>query len=179
MLGIDRSAARYTWTAAMVLLFIYLIYVVRSTLFILSLALLFAYLLSPLVNLLDRAIPKERTRTLALALAYVIFVGVVVLFGVQIGTLVVAQAQTLVSKLPEMLEKIQQPSSMAPDALNTFKAQVIASLQQDWVRRSGDIMHSLPAAGLQFLAAASHLIYVVIVPVLGLMFLSINPRLSA
>jgi predicted PurR-regulated permease PerM len=171
MLGIDRSAARYTWTAAMVLLFIYLIYLVRSTLFILSLALLFAYLLSPLVNLLDRAIPKERTRTLALALAYVIFVGVVVLFGVQIGTLVVAQAQTLVSKLPEMLEKIQQPSPMAPTALNTFKAQVIAGLQQDWVRRSGDIMRSLPAAGLQFLAAASHLIYVVIVPVLAFFFL--------
>jgi predicted PurR-regulated permease PerM len=171
MLGIDRSAARYTWTAAMVLLFLYLIYLLRSTLFIFSLALLFAYLLSPLVNLLDRAIPKERTRTLALALAYVIFVGVVVLFGVQIGTLVVAQAETLVSKLPEMLEKIEQPSSMAPAALNTFKAQVIASLQQDWIRRSGDIMRSLPAAGLQFLAAASHLIYVVIVPVLAFFFL--------
>ena len=59
MLGIDRSAARYTWTAAMVLLFLYLVYLVRSTLFIFALALLFAYLLSPLVNLLDRAIPKE------------------------------------------------------------------------------------------------------------------------
>ena len=37
-------------------------------------ALLFAYLLSPLVNLLDRFLPG-RTRTPALALAYVIFIG--------------------------------------------------------------------------------------------------------
>jgi predicted PurR-regulated permease PerM len=171
MLGLDRAAARYTWTAAILVLFLYLIYLLRSTLFIFALALLFAYLLSPLVNLLDRAIPKKQTRTLALALAYVIFIGAVVLFGVQIGNVVVAQAQTLVAKLPEMLEKIQQPSAMAPDALNSFKAQVIASLQQDWVRRTGDIMRSLPAAGLQFIAAASHLIYVVIVPVLAFFFL--------
>ena len=81
MLGFERSAARYTWTAAMVLLFLWLVYLVRSTLFVFALALLFAYLLSPLVNLLDRAIPKKGTRTLALALAYLIFVGVVVLVG--------------------------------------------------------------------------------------------------
>ena len=63
MLGIDQSAARYTWTAPLVLLLLYLIYLVRSTLFIFILALLFAYLLSPLVNLLDRALPARRTRT--------------------------------------------------------------------------------------------------------------------
>ena len=114
MLGIDRSAARYTWTAAMVLLFLYLVYLLRSTLFIFSLALLFAYLLSPLVDLLDHAIPKERTRTLALALAYVIFIGVVVLVGIQIGTRVVAQAETLVSKLPEMMAKIRAALANGP-----------------------------------------------------------------
>ena len=132
MLGIDRSAARYTWTAAMVLLFLYLVYLLRSTLFVFALALLFAYLLSPLVDLLDRAIPKKGTRTLALALAYVIFVGAVVLVGIQIGTRVVAQAQTLVSKLPEMMAKFEQPSPMAPEAVNSLKAQVIASIRQDW-----------------------------------------------
>ena len=58
MLGIERAAARYTWTAAIVLLFLYLVYLLRSTLFVFALALLFAYLLSPLVDLLDHAIPK-------------------------------------------------------------------------------------------------------------------------
>ena len=37
------------------MLLLYLVYLVRSTLFVFILALLFAYLLSPLVNLLDRA----------------------------------------------------------------------------------------------------------------------------
>src|ERR1035437_7997015 len=94
MLGIERSAARYTWTAAVVLLFLWLVYLLRFTLFIFAVALLFAYLLSPLVDLLDRAIPRKGTRTLALALSYVIFIGAVVLIGIQIGTRVVLCAAT-------------------------------------------------------------------------------------
>jgi len=70
MLGIDRSAARYTWTAALVVLLFWLVYLVRGTLFIFILALLFAYLLSPLVNLIDRFLPGHRSRTIALGLAY-------------------------------------------------------------------------------------------------------------
>ena len=92
MLGIERAAARYTWSAAIVLLVLYLVYLLRSTLFVFALALLFAYLLSPLVDLLDHAIPRKGTRTLALTLAYLIFVGAVVLIATQIGTRVVAQA---------------------------------------------------------------------------------------
>ena len=62
MLGIDSRSARGTWTAALVLLGLWLVYLVRSTLFIFMLAVLFAYLLAPLVNLLDRLLPSSRTR---------------------------------------------------------------------------------------------------------------------
>ena len=171
MLGLERSAARYTWTAAMVLLLLWLVYLLRVTLFVFAVALLFAYLLSPLVNLLDRAIPRKGTRTLALALAYAIFIGAVVLLGIQIGTRVVSEAQTLAARLPDMMAKLEQPSDIAPEGLNSLKAQVVARLRADWDQRSGDIMRQLPAAGLQFLSVASNLIYVVIVPVLAFFFL--------
>jgi predicted PurR-regulated permease PerM len=171
MLGLERSAARYTWTAAMVLLLLWLVYLLRVTLFVFAVALLFAYLLSPLVNLLDRAIPRKGTRTLALALAYVIFIGAVVLLGIQIGTRVVSQAQTLAARLPDMMAKLEQPSDIAPEGLNSLKAQVVAKLRADWDQRSGDMMRQLPAAGLQFLSVASNLIFVVIVPVLAFFFL--------
>src|SRR5450756_751551 len=171
MLGIERSAARYTWTAAVVLLFLWLVYLLRFTLFIFAVALLFAYLLSPLVDLLDRAIPRKGTRTLALALSYLIFIGAVVLIGIQIGTRVVSEAQTLAIKLPEMMAKAEQPSDIAPEGLNSLKAQLVASLRTDWAQRSSDIMRELPSAGLKFLSVASNLIYVVIVPVLAFFFL--------
>src|SRR5579862_9709754 len=97
MLGFNRRAASYTFTAAMVLLLLYLLYLVRSTLFVFVLALLFAYLLSPLVNLLDRVLPG-RTRTPALALAYVIFVGLAAFFAIEVGSIVVEQATALAKK---------------------------------------------------------------------------------
>ena len=171
MLGIERSAARYTWTAAVVLLLLWLVYELRSTLFIFALALLFAYLLSPLVDLLDRAIPRKGTRTLALALAYAIFIGAVVLVGIQVGTRVVSQAETLAIKLPDMMAKLEQPAPIAPAELNSLKAQVISRLRSSWDQRNSDIMRELPSAGLKFLSVASNLIYVVIVPVLAFFFL--------
>jgi predicted PurR-regulated permease PerM len=171
MLGIERSAARYTWTAAVVLLFLWLVYQLRSTLFVFALALLFAYLLSPLVDLLDRALPRKGTRTLALALAYVIFIGAVVLVGIQVGTRVVSQAETLSKRLPDMMAQLEQPSPMAPQGVNSLKAQLVSKLRTDWAQRSSDIMRALPSAGMQFLSAASNLIYVVIVPVLAFFFL--------
>src|SRR5262245_24181486 len=111
MLGISRRAARVTWTVVLVLLVFGLIYQIRSTLFVFVVALLFAYLLSPLVNALDRALPGGRSRGLALALAYVIFIGGVVFVCIQIGNTVVEQAQTLTRKLPEMLARWQTPAA--------------------------------------------------------------------
>jgi predicted PurR-regulated permease PerM len=124
-----------------------------------------------LVDLLDHAIPKKGTRTLALALAYLIFIGVVVFVGIQIGTTVVSQAQTLAEGLPGMMAKLEEPSPLAPAALNSLKAQIVASVRHDLAERTSEIMRQLPSAGLKFLSVASNLIYVVIVPVLAFFFL--------
>lgn len=170
MFGIDRRAARYTFTAAAVLLLLWLVYLVRSTLFIFTLALLFAYLLSPLVNALDRLLPGRRTRTPALALAYVIFVAAAVLVGIQIGSRVVAEANALAKRFPSMIGVWEQPSPAASDAVNSFKAQVVGMVRTRIAERSSDLIAALPQYGLQFLTVASDLIYVVIIPVLAFFF---------
>jgi predicted PurR-regulated permease PerM len=171
MLGIERHAARYTWTAAAVVLLLWLVYLVRSTLFIFTLALLFAYLLSPLVNALDRLLPGSRTRTPALALAYVIFVAAAVLVGIQIGSRVVAEANALAKTFPTMIAVWEQPSPAASDAVNSFKAKVVGMVRTWIAERSNTLIAELPHFGLQFLTVASDLIFVVIIPVLAFFFL--------
>ncbi len=57
MLGLDYRAARFTWTVVSILLLLELIYLIRETLFIFAVALLFAYLLWPLVKFLDQRAP--------------------------------------------------------------------------------------------------------------------------
>ncbi|HLY19534.1 MAG TPA: AI-2E family transporter [Bryobacteraceae bacterium] len=171
MLGIDPRAARYTWTAALILVLLCLVYLVRSTLFVFIVALLFAYLLSPLVDVIDHFLPGKRTRILALAIAYMIFVLVLLVAVTQIGSRVVEQASALASSMPALLAKFQQPSTAVPTALNSIRAQVIQKVQEQIAKNSGDIIASLPRAGAKILSVASNLIYVVIVPILGFFFL--------
>jgi predicted PurR-regulated permease PerM len=171
MLGLDARAARYTWTATSVVLLLMLVYLIRKTLFFFVVALLFGYLLSPLVNLLDRVLPASRTRTPALALAYFIFLGVLVGGGILIGSRVVDEANALRKQFPVLLEHWQQPSSAVPPSVNSFKAEAIERIREWISSRAGDILSSLPSAGAKFLSVAGDLVYVVIVPILGFFFL--------
>ncbi len=171
MLGMDQKAARYVWTAAVIVLLLALVYIIRVTVFVFILAILFAYLLSPLVNFLDQLLPSNRTRTTALALAYVIFVGVVVFAGAQIGSRVVEQANNLAKKLPEMLASWQKPTPAASPGINSFKQQLIGRVRAEIGERTNDIMEALPRAGLKVITVASDLIYVVIIPILAFFFL--------
>lgn len=171
MLGISRRAASWTWTAALVLLLLEFIYQVRSTLFIFTVAVLFAYLLSPLVNLLDRFLPGNKTRTLALALSYMIIVALAIIFIGQVGSIVVKQAKDLKDRLPAMLENQKAPSKQPPDALDTLKAQIIDKIGGTVAERSGDLVSALAAAGVKFVTVASSLIYVVLIPILAFFFL--------
>jgi predicted PurR-regulated permease PerM len=171
MLGIDRRAARYAWTVALTVLALCLVYLVRRTLFVFVLALLFAYLLSPLVNLLDRALYGNRTRGLALGLAYIIFLGVVVLIGMQIGSRVVAQATSLGQKLPELLENWQKASQKPPSPVTSLRDQILDRAKAEIAARSGDILGALSKAGLRALTAAGELIYFIVIPIMGFFFL--------
>jgi predicted PurR-regulated permease PerM len=164
MLGIDRSAARYTWTAALVLLLLWLVYLVRGTLFIFILALLFAYLISPLVNLIDRLLPGSRSRTIALGLAYAIFVAAIVLIGSQVGSRVVEQATALEKTFPNTVAAWQPPAG-------SLQAQVADKVRAEAARWSNDLVSQLPQLGVRFLAVARNLVFVVIIPILGFFFL--------
>ena len=174
MLGFDKRAARSTWTAAVVLLLLYVVYLARTTLFVFTLALLFAYLLAPLVNLLDRIFPARRTRTAALAVAFVIVVAVVGGFGYQIGARVVDEASVLALRFPTMAESWQHP----PPSDHSLQAQIAERVRSGVAERSKSLISELPQYGLQIVGVASNLIYVVIIPILAFFFLKDAPTMK-
>ena len=170
MLGVNRRAATYTFTAALVILALYVVYLIRATLFVFILAVLFAYLLAPLVNVLDRALPG-RTRTAALALAYVIFLGVAGFAAYEIGSTVMTQASDLLKRLPQMLAGWERPAPAGPLSLDSIKDQILSRLGVEIAQGSNDIVGKLPQYGLKFLNIASYAIYLVIIPILAFFFL--------
>ena len=171
MLGIDARAARYTWTATLILLLLCLVYLMRTTLFVFIVALLFGYLLSPLVDVIDRFLPASRTRTPALAIAYLIFIAVLFVGITQIGSRAVEEANSLAKSMPALLTRFEQPSDSASADLNSLKAQIVQKVKEQLARSSGDIISSLPRAGAKILSVAGNLVYVFLVPILGFFFL--------
>jgi predicted PurR-regulated permease PerM len=165
MLGFDSRAARWTWTAVLVLLCVWLVYLVRSTLFVFILAILFAYLMAPLVNLLDRFLPGRRTRTIALALAYVLLVGLVVLAAILIGSHVVQQANLLAKTFPDTVKAWEA----------AFRDRLPDSLKTEMTTRVNSFIGSLPGYSLQLLALMGNLIYVVIIPILAFLCIKDGP----
>ncbi|MBV8731635.1 MAG: AI-2E family transporter [Acidobacteriia bacterium] len=171
MLGLDPRAARYAWTVFCTGLLLLLVYLVRKTIFVFVVALLLAYLLSPLADLLDRALPTRRTRVLAMGLAYLIFVGVVVLIGQQIGARVVEQATSLARRFPDMLASWQNSTPNPPTAITSLRQEIVNRARTEIAARSGDILATLSQAGLKAITVAGDLIYVVVIPILSFFFL--------
>jgi predicted PurR-regulated permease PerM len=167
----DARAARYAWTVAVIVLLLVLVYRVRTTLLVFILAILFAYLVSPLVNFLDRILPTSRTRTPALALAYVLFMAFLVIGGMQIGSRVIEQANLFIKAFPDLLAKWQQPSPDATPTTNSLKAEILRRIRESVSGYSHDVFSALPKAGLKVLSVAGDLIFVIVVPILSFFFL--------
>ena len=78
MLGIDPRAARIAWTVFLLALLLATAYAVRETLAVFVIALLFAYLLAPLVGFVERITPRQISPRIALAIVYLALVGAIV-----------------------------------------------------------------------------------------------------
>ncbi|HTL03279.1 MAG TPA: AI-2E family transporter [Vicinamibacterales bacterium] len=167
MLGIDRQAARYVWTAAVIILLLVALYLIRKTLFVFIVALLFAYLLSPLVDLLDRFLPTSRTRTPALVVAYLIVMGGLVFGVIILGSRIADEARAF-----NLRDLINRSTETAPaPAGNTILGGIVFYVQSQIRQHAGEVVAFLPRAGLRALSIASDLIYIIIIPILSFFFL--------
>lgn len=164
MLGIDTRAARAAWTALAVIGALYGVYLIRATLLVFIAALLFAYLISPLVNLLGRALPLERSRGPALAIVYLGLMAALVAAVLVVGAKVAEQATALAAKAPQYIARIQ-PEGEGPAAA------VVREIRQQVEAHSAQILGFVSKAGLSLLEAAGNLILVVLIPVLSFFFL--------
>ena len=171
MLCLDPRAARFTWTVVFVLFLLGLIYLIRETLFIFAVALLFAYLLWPLVNYLDERLPGV-SRVPALTIVYLSLVAVLIAIGIQVGSRVVRQANALAARVPELVSKLEQSAEATPEqGLESVKGTLVSTLRKQLAYHSRDMLSLLPNAALRVLAHAANLIVVVLVPILSFFFL--------
>jgi predicted PurR-regulated permease PerM len=147
------------------------IYVIRETIVIFVIALLFAYLLYPLVDLIDQRL-TARTRTPALALAYLIFVGLLTVFGAFIGNQVIAQAHYLSQNPPDPEAFIDNMGNAHPQL-----KPVLDYMKGDLRARAKELMSKAPQFGMRVVSESRNLIFVVIVPILSFFIIKDGRRI--
>jgi predicted PurR-regulated permease PerM len=173
LLGIDSRAARYTWTAALVLLAVCIVYLIREALFIFIIALLFAYLLYPIMDWMERRM-TARTRTPALAMTFLLVLGLITALAIPVGSVVATQAATLASQAPGFLEKLRKnpPAAAASETgVKSLESQAVSMLELQLQQHYGDIASVVPKISLKVLSASQNLIFVVIIPILSFLIL--------
>ncbi len=158
MLGIDAKAARATWTALGLLLLLGTVYLIRDTLLVFVIAMMFAYLLYPLFDSLQE---KAGARTPALALTFVLVLGVIAGLGVFIGSHVGAEAKLLADQLrrPDFQQQLAD--------FRIFDIPVGEQITGHY----SEIVAAIPALTLKVIAASSNLIDLILIPILSFFIL--------
>ena len=104
MLSIDTRAARITWTVFLVLGAIAFVYLAREPILLFIFAMFFAYMVSPVLNLVDRYTPDRVPRTVSLAVVYLLLIGIIGKGLITFGSRALNEASILASRMPELIK---------------------------------------------------------------------------
>ena len=167
MFGWDPRAARAAWTVALVALALYATFAVRKTLLIFILAVFLAYMIAPLVNLIDRHTPRRIPRGLSVLAAALLVLGVLALGVALIAPSVADQAQKLIEQLPTLTDPAKLVKKIPlPDWLESFRGRIEFFAAEN-------IKATIPfarSAGLQVFSFAGNAIFLVLIPILAIIF---------
>jgi predicted PurR-regulated permease PerM len=169
MLGIDERALRFVWTIFLFFIFIALIYYIRETLLVFAGAIFFAYMLSPVVAVIERFVSKRRGP--ALAIVYCTLIGLLVLLGFQIVPVAVSQATNLLTRLPSFISGGGIAQLKLPHWLEPMRDQVIASMNEAATGLQSKAVPFLQQAGTKILSGVGSLLPIILIPILAFFFL--------
>ena len=169
MMGIDARALRVTWTIFLSGLLLAIIWYIRSTLVVFAAAIFFAYMLSPIVGMIERFI--KRRRGLALTIVYCALIGVLALLGVRLIPAVTGQAMSLVTRLPNLISAGTLTKFPLPKAVEPMREQVLPMLNRAATNFESHVVPFLQEAGSQILSGLGQLIPIILVPILAFFFL--------
>ncbi len=169
MFGVDDRALKIVWTIFLFFLFIVVVYTIRQTLLLFAASIFFAYVLSPVVGLIERFLPNRRA--IALAIVYVLLVGALVGIGFALVPAIVAQASSLVSRLPSLLNSAKLASFPLPEWLEPVRTQIMAAAGRQAASLEASVMPFLQQAGTRLISGLGLLLPVVLLPILAFFFL--------
>ncbi len=178
MLGWDSRAAKAAWTVGVVAPGFYVIYAIRKTLLIFLLALFFAYMIAPLVGFIERhmwrRIPRVASVLAAVALVVVVIGSVTALVAPSIAE----EAQKLTEQLPKVTEEsVILDRIPLPGWLEQYRERIRVFVHEGIKSAEAAALPFAKDVGIGIFAFAGNLIFVVLVPILAIIFVKDGPRI--
>jgi predicted PurR-regulated permease PerM len=166
MFGVNWNTARNTWTCGITLSIMYALYLIRKTLLVFVIAILFAYLLFPLCEAVQRRL-RLQSRTTAVIIVFALFIIVLGAFGYVMGPRLHAETHQFASQLknPQTRERL---NSWAPLGI---------PVGEQIIDGQSHIMDFAPLLSQTFRAAIRDVSNLIIVPIFGFFFLKDGQRL--
>ncbi len=177
MFGLDSRALRITWTVFLFVLALTIIYLIRQPLLVFAAAIFVAYMLSPLVGLVERFLPRRRL--IALAIVYLVIIGALVGIGFALIPQLVSQAASLVSRLPSLLSVSKLATLPLPEWLVPIRTQIIATANREASNLASSAMPFLQQAGTRLLSGVGLLLPMILIPILSFFFLKDAETITA
>jgi predicted PurR-regulated permease PerM len=169
MLGIDTRTFKVVWTIFLFVLMLATIYAIHETLILLAVATFFAYMLAPLVNLVERVTPKRRA--IALAIVYVLMVVALVTVGVNLGSQIAEEATNFLGGLPKLVQQGKLTTLPMPSWLEPLRDRIMVAAQHEAAQLQTSIVPLLQRASGSILSGISVLVLVVLVPIISFFLL--------
>jgi predicted PurR-regulated permease PerM len=164
----DGRTARVLITVLLFALGMGFLYVARQTLMAFLFAIFFAYLMSPVVSHLEKLV---RGRVLAIAIIYLLMLGLVVLFFVSMGPRIGRESARLGQSLPALAQLSSGQIAEQLGQQHGWNSRLVDLLRDYLASHSNEIAQVAKNVGLHLADVAKQAWLLVVVPLLSIFFL--------
>ena len=169
MAVIDTRAARILTTALLFALGLGFFYVARHTLFAFLFAILFAYLVDPAVSRMAR---WTGSRGIAIAVIYLLLIGLLATFFFFVGPRIGRQAHRLTQTLPSMLDQVGSGNiAVTIGDEYHWSGQTVQTAQTFLANHRGDLLDIAQRVGIRLADVAKESWLLIVIPILAVFFL--------
>jgi predicted PurR-regulated permease PerM len=177
MSPLDRTTLRILFTILATSALLAFVWLARKPLLVFLFAMLFAYLLEPLVAQVQRWL--HCNRGVAIAATYVTMLAALFTVGLLVGPRVVEQGQHLYESAPGLYSKVASGSiAFQVGRARGWSQHTQAALQQLIVGHRDEVFNAVSAQGAKVTEIAANALWLVLIPILAVFFLQGKSRFA-
>jgi predicted PurR-regulated permease PerM len=179
MLGIDRRALSIAWTLFLFVLALIVLYTSGRVIIVFAVALMFAHLLSPVVNFIESRHLFRLPRVASLLMVYLTLVGIIIAVTIPLGSRISHEAASFARKLPDVIQSDPLQNLPIPTWLEPWRPEVTVFVHDRFSEIGQRVGPMLTGLGTQIITGIGALLTVVLVPILAFFFLKDGSMMRA